>query len=300
MNTRGVNRSASPVCQPALDVTQCAICLQTNDAASEVQLPCKHKFHGTCIVRHLLHDPRGRCPMCRWEPPRKKQHVDSQAHDDMWKEFAFSRFARMANLWRAVQNLSELDHMWKSIYREQLAAEHELPEAEVPKHTSCINEYTFTIEIRRGENAEVDAGKVEVSWSGAVEEFPYDLNSELPSFRLWDPDDPPAWVQDAISNDVDHGVRLTRLANLDLLFNLWVSKAVSTGNGDITLRTIRLATDAIFDDLDDEDETEFEITELKDDANGSLSNSGRVVSASVARKWSDILACHHRSTSSRL
>lgn len=87
MNTRGVKRTASPVCQPALDVTQCAICLQTNDAASEVQLPCKHKFHGTCIVRHLLHDPRGRCPMCRWEPPRKKQHVDSQAHDDMWKEF---------------------------------------------------------------------------------------------------------------------------------------------------------------------------------------------------------------------
>ena len=78
------------------------------------------------------------------------------------------------------------------------------------------------------------------------------MNSELPKFRLWDPNDAPAWVQEAISNDVDHGVRLTRLANLDLLFSLWVSKAVSTGNGDVTLRTFRLVEDASLDDFDGE------------------------------------------------
>ena len=201
-----------------------------------------------CVRRGNARDYAALCGTCR-----AINNALRELPNDVWKEFAFARFARMANLWRAVQNLSELDHMWKSIYREQLVAEHELPEAEVPKHTSCINEYTFTIEIRRGENAEVDPGKVEVSWSGVVEEFPYDMNSELPKFRLWDPNDAPAWVQDAISNDVDIEMKYDRLANLDLVFNLWVSKAVSTGNGDVTLRTFRLVEDAFFDDLDDEE-----------------------------------------------
>ena len=44
----------------------CAICLEAfdpNDMSGVATLPCAHKFCATCLVPHLLKDPR--CPCCR-------------------------------------------------------------------------------------------------------------------------------------------------------------------------------------------------------------------------------------------
>ena len=82
-----------------------------------------------CVRRGNARDDAALCASCR-----AINNALRELPNDVWKEFAFARFARMASLWRAVQNLSELDHMWKSIYREQLVADNKLPEARCQTH----------------------------------------------------------------------------------------------------------------------------------------------------------------------
>ena len=80
-------RSAGPVpvehvvagVAPALET--CAICLDTLDPndPNVSTLDCKHCFHATCLVQHVLKDPR--CPCCR-APPRDYIYPDDLYDDD--------------------------------------------------------------------------------------------------------------------------------------------------------------------------------------------------------------------------
>ena len=80
-------RSAGPVpVEPAVAVVApaletCAICLDTldpNDPNVSTH-DCKHCFHATCLVPHVLKDPR--CPCCR-APPRDYIYPDDLYDDD--------------------------------------------------------------------------------------------------------------------------------------------------------------------------------------------------------------------------
>ena len=80
-------RSAGPVpVEPAVAVVApaletCAICLDTLDPndPNVSTLDCKHCFHATCLVQHVLKDPR--CPCCR-APPRDYIYPDDLYDDD--------------------------------------------------------------------------------------------------------------------------------------------------------------------------------------------------------------------------
>ena len=41
---------------------ECAICLEPITEATSVNLGCTHKFHGQCLVTHMVSDVR--CPLC--------------------------------------------------------------------------------------------------------------------------------------------------------------------------------------------------------------------------------------------
>lgn len=46
---------------------ECAICLEPMiDSMPTVNLGCTHKFHGQCLVTHMIKDVR--CPLCRYDP----------------------------------------------------------------------------------------------------------------------------------------------------------------------------------------------------------------------------------------
>lgn len=55
---------------------QCTVCLEDVEIGSEAkEMPCKHKFHGDCIVSWLkLH---GSCPVCRFQLPSEDSNVEA-------------------------------------------------------------------------------------------------------------------------------------------------------------------------------------------------------------------------------
>lgn len=57
---------------------QCAVCLDECDVGDEVkEMPCKHKFHSSCIVSWLeLHSS---CPVCRYQLPADESKLISEA-----------------------------------------------------------------------------------------------------------------------------------------------------------------------------------------------------------------------------
>ena len=82
-----VLRSAGPVpVEPVVaavtpELETCAICLDTLDPndPNVSTLDCKHCFHATCLVQHVLKDPR--CPCCR-APPKDYIYPDDLYDDD--------------------------------------------------------------------------------------------------------------------------------------------------------------------------------------------------------------------------
>ena len=66
---------------PTAPKPTCAICLDTLDPndPNVSTLDCKHCFHATCLVQHVLKDPR--CP-CYRVPPRDYIYPDDLYDDD--------------------------------------------------------------------------------------------------------------------------------------------------------------------------------------------------------------------------
>ena len=58
----------------------CSICLdEINLEAPHVSMGCSHKFHGQCLVDHLIHDVR--CPMCRFDPHAVESDEDEDEEE---------------------------------------------------------------------------------------------------------------------------------------------------------------------------------------------------------------------------
>ncbi|XVF47550.1 hypothetical protein PTKIN_Ptkin03bG0117800 [Pterospermum kingtungense] len=56
---------------------QCAVCLDNFEAGSEAkEMPCKHKFHGGCILPWL--EIHSSCPVCRYQLPADESNIDSE------------------------------------------------------------------------------------------------------------------------------------------------------------------------------------------------------------------------------
>lgn len=105
---------ASIEAMPKVQVTEndaggeCAICLEEWEVGGEArEMPCKHKFHGSCIEKWLnLH---GSCPVCRFNMPLDEQESNKKRENDdeeegsgerrrvereTWFRFWFSRRSR--------------------------------------------------------------------------------------------------------------------------------------------------------------------------------------------------------------
>ncbi|XP_027357217.1 E3 ubiquitin-protein ligase SIRP1-like [Abrus precatorius] len=63
-------------CVTSEEKLQCTVCLEDVDIGSEAtEMPCKHKFHGDCIISWLkLH---GSCPVCRFQMPSDDSTVEA-------------------------------------------------------------------------------------------------------------------------------------------------------------------------------------------------------------------------------
>ncbi|GMI84197.1 BCA2 zinc finger ATL 4 [Hibiscus trionum] len=59
------------------EILQCSVCLDDLEAGVEAkEMPCKHKFHGECILPWLeLHSS---CPVCRYQMPADESKLDSE------------------------------------------------------------------------------------------------------------------------------------------------------------------------------------------------------------------------------
>ncbi|KAK8515596.1 hypothetical protein V6N12_075629 [Hibiscus sabdariffa] len=59
------------------EMLQCSVCLDDLEAGMEAkEMPCKHKFHGECILPWLeLHSS---CPVCRYQIPADESKLDSE------------------------------------------------------------------------------------------------------------------------------------------------------------------------------------------------------------------------------
>lgn len=56
-------------------VDECVICLDPMiDGSPTVSLGCTHKFHGQCLVTHMINDVR--CPVCRYCPNDRDDNFD--------------------------------------------------------------------------------------------------------------------------------------------------------------------------------------------------------------------------------
>ena len=77
-----VSRSHDRAADEARDASaQCAICLEPYESdAACVTLPCSHKFHGQCCVRHFW-SGRVNCPLCR-SAPDDSYDEDSDSDSD--------------------------------------------------------------------------------------------------------------------------------------------------------------------------------------------------------------------------
>ncbi|KAK7315638.1 hypothetical protein VNO77_34204 [Canavalia gladiata] len=58
---------------------QCTVCLEDVEIGTEAkEMPCKHKFHGDCIISWLkLH---GSCPVCRFQMPSEDSAVEANVN----------------------------------------------------------------------------------------------------------------------------------------------------------------------------------------------------------------------------
>ncbi|GMJ15585.1 BCA2 zinc finger ATL 4 [Hibiscus trionum] len=59
------------------EMVQCSVCLDDVEAGMEAkEMPCKHKFHGECILPWLeLHSS---CPVCRYQMPADESKLDPE------------------------------------------------------------------------------------------------------------------------------------------------------------------------------------------------------------------------------
>ncbi|PPR89367.1 hypothetical protein GOBAR_AA31320 [Gossypium barbadense] len=59
------------------EMLQCSVCLDDLKTGNEAkEMPCKHKFHGECILPWLeLHSS---CPVCRYQMPTDESKLDSE------------------------------------------------------------------------------------------------------------------------------------------------------------------------------------------------------------------------------
>ena len=73
---------------------QCSICLDDVTECSQVVLPCKHAFHGQCIINHFRRGDN-RCPNCR-----DTGRVEVQEQDEEREQTSASR----RNLYRTFLN----------------------------------------------------------------------------------------------------------------------------------------------------------------------------------------------------
>ena len=101
-----VLRSAGPVpvesvvAETAPDFQTCSICLETLDPTDPnvSMLDCEHSFHATCLVQHVLMDPR--CPCCR-APPKNYIYPDDLYNDDARSDLS-DLAPRGPSLWDAI------------------------------------------------------------------------------------------------------------------------------------------------------------------------------------------------------
>lgn len=63
------------------ETLQCSVCLEDFEIGTEAkEMPCKHKFHGSCILPWLeLHST---CPVCRHQLPSDESKVESAGTND--------------------------------------------------------------------------------------------------------------------------------------------------------------------------------------------------------------------------
>ncbi|VVA92368.1 unnamed protein product [Arabis nemorensis] len=72
---------------------ECVICLEEWKMEETVkEMPCKHRFHGTCIEKWLgFH---GSCPVCRYEMPVDGDEVGKKRNEgretEIWVRFGFN------------------------------------------------------------------------------------------------------------------------------------------------------------------------------------------------------------------
>ena len=67
--------------------TICVICQEAlpdeapNNCPTTVKLGCGHRFHGQCLVNHLINDVR--CPICRYNPHYQPSEDEEDEADEM-------------------------------------------------------------------------------------------------------------------------------------------------------------------------------------------------------------------------
>uniref|UniRef100_A0A2P2Q2Q1 RING-type E3 ubiquitin transferase n=1 Tax=Rhizophora mucronata TaxID=61149 RepID=A0A2P2Q2Q1_RHIMU len=63
------------------EILQCSVCLDDFEVGSEAkEMPCKHKFHSTCILPWL--EVHSSCPVCRFQLPADESKLDSESSRD--------------------------------------------------------------------------------------------------------------------------------------------------------------------------------------------------------------------------
>jgi hypothetical protein len=94
---------ASVVCAHEI----CVICQDEleKDCASVVTHQCGHKFHGQCLVNHLLNDLR--CPVCRHQVYKPGRVDDDEA--EFWEEHVAERMKKKLSRSTMVAIMKDMD-----------------------------------------------------------------------------------------------------------------------------------------------------------------------------------------------
>ena len=153
----------------------------------------------------------------------------------LWKPFALSRFTRLAAILKST-SVIPAPSSWKALYREQLMAESLVPYPPA-KPVCALGDFHITIEIRRGPRAAEDVGRIEISWTGTLEDGRHEriklCTTEdarslfFPPWRGFDGGLPP-W------RGFDGGLA-EAVSDVDLKLHVWVTRAQAGG-----IRTIKL------------------------------------------------------------